>query len=128
MERIRAIKIMSSIGLLLASATVVANRGATAADAARMPLPDGRYANVTVEGRAVAMVHVKNGGAIVLVDTDGKKPRTWEEQFKRKGSVPRGTYDVHKTSANGSADFEDLPVDRQGIWAIDEKGNISLLR
>jgi len=85
---------------------------------------DGKYENVTVEGRAVPMIHVKNGGAVVLVDTDGLKPRRWEEQFKRKGDLPNGTYNIHKTNVNGNDDFADDPIDREGTWVIDSNANI----
>jgi SAM-dependent methyltransferase len=88
------------------------------------PPPDGTYCNVTVEGRAVPRIRVKGGGTMVLVDTDGGKPRTWREQFKRKGSIAYGTYDVHRTTVNGSDSFADSPVDRTGLWVIDAKGNI----
>jgi hypothetical protein len=94
--------------------------------AAGQPPPDGKYANVIVEGRRVPMIHVMNGGAVVLVDTDGKKPRTWEEQWKRKGDVPSGTYDVHKTDVNGNGTFADDPIDRRGTWTIDDKGNVTV--
>jgi hypothetical protein len=86
---------------------------------------DGKYENVTVEGKVVPMINVMNEGNVVLVDTDGKKPRTWEEQYKRKGDLPRGSYDLHKTNVNQNDSFEDDPVDRQGLWTIDEKGNIA---
>jgi hypothetical protein len=61
----------------------------------------------------------------VLVDTDGSKPRTWEEQFKRKGNIPNGTYDIHKTNLNGNEIFADDPVDRHGSWVIDSHANIT---
>jgi len=86
--------------------------------------PDGKYENVTVEGRVVPMVHVMNGGAVVLVDTDGVKPRTWEEQFKRKGDLPNGTFNLHKTNSNGNDTFADDPIDREGSWVIDAQANI----
>jgi hypothetical protein len=86
--------------------------------------PDGKYENVSVEGRVVPMVHVMMGGTVVLVDTDGKKPRSWEEQFKRKGDLPPGAFNVHKTNVNGSNDFADDPVDRVGLWVIDANANI----
>lgn len=87
--------------------------------------PDGKHEHVTVEGRTVPMINVMNVGAVVLVDTDGKKPRTWEEQFKRKGDIPEGTYNIHKTNVNGNDTFEDDPIDREGTWTIDAKGNIA---
>lgn len=90
-----------------------------------VPPPDGKYENVMVEGRVVPMVHVMNGGTVVLVDADGKKPRTWEEQFKRKGDLPSGTYNLHKTNMNGNETFADDPVDREGLWAIDAHANIT---
>lgn len=88
------------------------------------PPPDGKYENVTVEGRIVPMIHLMNGGSIVLVDTDGAKPRTWEEQYKRKGEMPNGTFDIHKTNVNGNDTFADDPVDRKGRWVIDSNANI----
>ncbi len=88
------------------------------------PPPDGKYENVTVEGRTVPMIHVKEGGALVLVDTDGGKPRRWAEQFKRRGDLPNGTYDIHRTRVTDRGSFADAPVDRKGLWTIDGKGNI----
>lgn len=87
--------------------------------------PDGKYEHVTVEGRVVPMIHVMNDGVVVLVDTDGKKPRDWEEQFKRKGAAPSGTYNIHKTNANHNDAFDDDAIDREGWWTIDEKGTIT---
>ena len=110
--------------LLVLGAVLVGSRGATAAGADGPP-PDGKYKNVTVEGRSVPMIHVKEGGAMVLVDTDGKLPRTWEEQYKRHGDLPNGTYNLHKTAVNGSESFADVPVDRKGTWTIDASGNIT---
>ena len=86
--------------------------------------PDGKYENVKVEGRTVPMVSVMNKGSVVLVDTDGVKPRTWEEQFKRKGNTPAYQFNLHKTNVNKNETFEDDPIDREGLWSIDEKGNI----
>jgi hypothetical protein len=86
--------------------------------------PDGKYENVSVEGRVVPMVHVMLGATVVLVDTDGKKPRMWEEQFKRKGDLPPGTFNIHKTNVNGTDDFAGDPVDRVGLWVIDANANI----
>jgi hypothetical protein len=88
--------------------------------------PDGAYPNVFVEGRKVAMVHVKDGGATVLVDVEGKTPRTWAEQFRRRGDVPSGMYDIHKTNVARHENFKDVPVDRKGIWTIDAGGNITV--
>jgi hypothetical protein len=123
-----AMKLLTPVGVLVIAALLAPSRTATAeaSSEAAAPPRDGKYANVTVEGRTVAMVHVMNGGAVVLVDVDGAKPRTWEEQFKRKGSLPNGAYDVHKTNVNGNETFEDDPIDRQGTWFIDGNGNISL--
>jgi hypothetical protein len=98
---------------------------APAAGRGPAPLPDGKYTNVTVEGRVVPMINVKDDGAVVLVDTDGKKPRAWEEQFRRQGDIPNGTYDIHKTDVNGNGSFGDDPVDRRGTWTIDAHGNIT---
>ncbi len=109
-------------GLLLSSRWATPSRADGPAPGT--PPPDGKYANVTVEGRAVPMIHVMKGGTVVLVDTDGKKPRTWEEQFKRKGDLPAGTFNVHKTNLHGSDDFVDEPVDRVGVWVIDGNANI----
>ena len=102
-----------------------ATGNAPGAGIARTLPADGKYEHVTVEGREVPMIQVMNGGAVVLVDTDGKKPRTWEEQFKRKGNLPDGTYNLHKTNVNGNDTFEDDPIDREGTWTIDGKGNIT---
>ena len=89
------------------------------------PPPDGRYEHVMVEGVTVPMVNIMNGGTVVLVDTDGKKPRTWEEQYKKKNAKLPGQLDVHKTDVNKNGTFEDDPIDREGIWLIDSKGNIT---
>lgn len=98
---------------------------AVAAPAGKPP-PDGKYERVTVEGVTVPMVHVLDQGATVLVDTDGKKPRDWEEQYKRKRpTLLTGQYDLHKTNVNKNATFEDDPIDKEGLWIIDEKGNIT---
>jgi len=89
------------------------------------PPPDGKYERVVVEGVTVPMVSITNGGTVVLVDTDGAKPRTWEEQYKQKHAVLPGQLDVHKTNANHNATFDDDAIDREGIWLIDSKGNIT---
>lgn len=81
---------------------------------------------MTVEGTTVPMVQVMNGGAVVLVDTDGAKPRTWEEQYKRKrADLQNGQYDLHKTNTNKNDTFEDDKIDKEGLWVIDAKGNIT---
>ena len=116
------------VGVLVSSRWAKAKPAAASQPApmqASGPLPpDGKYENVSVEGRVVPMVHVMMGGTVVLVDTDGKKPRTWEEQFKRKGDVAAGTFNVHKTNVKGTNDFADEPVDREGLWLIDAHANI----
>jgi hypothetical protein len=117
-----AVGILSPV--LVLGAVLVVSRGATAAGVDGPP-PDGKYKNVTVEGRTVPLIHVKEGGTMVLVDTDGKLPRTWEEMYKRHGDLPAGTYNVHKTAPNGSDNFADVPVDRKGNWTIDATGNIT---
>lgn len=90
------------------------------------PPPDGKYERVLVEGVTVPMIEVMDHGATVLVDTDGKKPRTWEEQYKRKRSeLKPGEYDLHKTDANKNDKFDDDAIDREGRWVIDAKGNIT---
>jgi hypothetical protein len=90
------------------------------------PPADGKYERVIVEGVTVPMVQVMEGGAVVLVDTDGKKPRTWEEQYKRKrAELKPGQFDLHKTDANKNGDFKDDPIDKEGLWMIDAKGNIT---
>lgn len=86
---------------------------------------DGKYPNVLVEGVTVPMIQIMKGGTIVLVDTDGKKPRSWEEQFKAKSAtLAKGHFDLHKTDTNKDGKFDDEAVDRQGRWRMDEKGNI----
>jgi hypothetical protein len=65
------------------------------------------------------------GGTVVLVDTDGKKPRTWEEQYKKKNAKLAGQLDIHKTDTNKNGSFDDDAIDREGIWLIDAKGNIT---
>jgi hypothetical protein len=90
------------------------------------PPADGKYERVLVEGVTVPMIEVMDHGATVLVDTDGKKPRTWEEQYKRKRPELRpGEYDLHKTDVNKNDKFDDDPVDKEGRWVIDAKGNIT---
>jgi hypothetical protein len=90
------------------------------------PPPDGKYERVTVEGVTVPMIHVLDHGATVLVDTDGKKPRDWEEQYKRKRpALLAGQFDLHKTNVNKNDKFEDDPIDKEGLWIIDDKGNIT---
>jgi hypothetical protein len=74
----------------------------------------------------VPMINVMDNGATVLVDTDGKKPRTWEEQYKRKrATLLVGQYDLHKTDANKNGKFDDDAIDKEGLWVIDAKGNIT---
>jgi hypothetical protein len=102
-----------------------ARSAAPSAPHGKLP-PDGKYERVQVEGVTVPIIEVMDHGAVVLVDTDGKKPRTWEEQFKRKRpDVPAGSFDVHKTDANKNGSFDDDPIDKEGLWTIDEKGNIT---
>jgi hypothetical protein len=99
--------------------------GEVQGSAASLP-PDGKYERVLVEGVTVPMIEVMNQGAVVLVDTDGQKPRTWEEQYKRKRpELKPGQYDVHKTDANKNGQFDDDPIDREGLWIIDGKGNLT---
>jgi type IV secretory pathway VirB10-like protein len=89
------------------------------------PPPDGKYEKVMVEGVTVPMVNVMEGGTVVLVDTDGKKPRTWEEQYKKKSAKLAGQLDIHKTDANKNGKFDDDAIDKEGIWLLDVKGNIT---
>ncbi|MEO8699348.1 MAG: hypothetical protein ABI867_04865 [Kofleriaceae bacterium] len=89
------------------------------------PPPDGKYEKVMVEGVTVPMVNVMEGGSVVLVDTDGKKPRTWEEQYKKKSAKLAGQLDIHKTDANKNGKFDDDAIDKEGIWLLDVKGNIT---
>jgi hypothetical protein len=89
------------------------------------PPADGKYERVVVDGVTVPMIQVMNAGAVILVDTDGKKPRSWEEQYKRKRALPNGQYDLHKTNTNGNDTFEDDAIDKEGLWVIDAKGNIT---
>ena len=77
------------------------------------PPPDGKYERVVVDGVTVPMINVMDNGATVLVDTDGKKPRTWEEQYKRKrSSLLVGQYDLHKTNTNKNDTFADDEIDK----------------
>lgn len=86
---------------------------------------DGKYENVKVCGVTVPMINIMDGGSVVLVDTDGIKPRSWEEQYKRKAaSLPKGYFDLHKTNTNKNDKFDDDAIDKQGRWKMDEKGNI----
>jgi hypothetical protein len=89
------------------------------------PPADGKYTNVKVEGVTVPMINVMEKGTVVLVDTDGKKPRSWEEQYKKKTAKLVGQFDLHKTDANKSGKFDDDEVDKQGLWVIDNQGNIT---
>jgi type IV secretory pathway VirB10-like protein len=89
------------------------------------PPPDGKYERVVVEGVTVPMVNIMNGGTVVLVDTDGKKPRTWEEQYKKKNAKLAGQLDIHKTNTNKNDKLDDDEIDREGLWLIDSKGNIT---
>lgn len=89
------------------------------------PPPDGKYEHVMVEGVTVPMINIMKGGTVVLVDTDGKKPRTWEEQYKKKNAKLAGQLDVHKTDTNKNGSFDDDAIDREGLWLIDAKGNIT---
>ena len=89
------------------------------------PPADGKYEKVKVDGVTVPMVQVMDGGKTVLVDTDGKKPRAWEEQYKQKKSTKKGQLDIHKTDVNKNGKFDDDPVDKEGIWLLDVKGNIT---
>lgn len=88
------------------------------------PPPDGKYEKVKVDGVTVPMINVMEGGTVVLVDTDGVKPRSWEEQYKKKKAPKKGQFDLHKTDGNKNGKFDDDAVDKEGIWVIDAKGNI----
>lgn len=87
------------------------------------PPPDGKYEKVKVDGVTVPMINVMEGGKVVLVDTDGVKPRSWEEQYKNK-KAKKGQFDLHKTDKNKDGKFDDDAIDKEGIWVIDAKGNI----
>jgi len=105
------------------TASVVANAPAAPAGS---PPPDGKYERVQVDGVTVPMINVMDNGTVVLVDTDGKKPRSWEEQYKKKRKdLLVGQFDLHKTNANKNDSFEDDPIDKEGLWVIDAKGNIT---
>jgi hypothetical protein len=98
----------------------------SAAVLAPIPIPaDGKLEIVRVEGVTVPMIQLMDNGQVVLVDIDGVKPRTWEAQYKRKSDLPRGYFDLHKTDANNNGRFDDDPVDKQGRWKMDDKGNIA---
>jgi len=97
-----------------------------AAAPAGTPPPDGKYERVQVDGVTVPMIQVMEGGKVVLVDTDGAKPRTWEEQYKRKrDTLLAGQYDIHKTDADKDGKFDNDKIDKEGLWVIDTKGNIT---
>jgi hypothetical protein len=85
---------------------------------------DGKYEHVKVNGVTVPMINLMDGGTVVLVDTDGVKPRSWEEQYKRKGDLPAGYFDLHKTNTNHDDSFADDAIDREGRWKMDEAGNL----
>jgi hypothetical protein len=88
------------------------------------PPADGKYEKVMVEGKTVPMINVMEKGTVVLVDTDGVKPRSWEEQYKKKNAKKTGQFDLHKTDSNKNGKFDDDAIDKEGIWVIDVKGNI----
>lgn len=116
--------------LALPVAPVTAATTAAAAVASPIPPgsppPDGKYERVLVDGVTVPMIEVMDHGATVLVDTDGTKPRSWEEQYKRKRpELKPGEYDVHKTNTNKNDKFDDDAIDKEGRWLIDAKGNIT---
>lgn len=123
-----AAKTAASASAAVAATTAAppASGPAPAAVPAGSPPADGKYERVTVEGTTVPMIQVMNGGAVVLVDTDGTKPRSWEEQYKRKrADLLPGQYDLHKTNTNKNDTFEDDKIDKEGLWVIDAKGNIT---
>jgi hypothetical protein len=110
----------------VATATATPTIAATPAAPAGSPPPDGKYERVIVDGVTVPMISVMDNGATVLVDTDGKKPRTWEEQYKRKrATLLTGQYDLHKTNTNKNDTFADDEIDKEGLWVIDAKGNVT---
>lgn len=121
----------ASAATTVAAPTVVATSSGAAgsgvpAPPAGSPPPDGKYERVVVDGVTVPMINVMNNGAVVLVDTDGKKPRSWEEQYKRKrDSLLPGQFDLHKTNTNKNDSFDDDAIDKEGLWVIDAKGNIT---
>src|SRR5262245_53284671 len=83
-----AVAVASVVAPVLATSAAPPPVVATAPAApAGSPPPDGKYERVIVDGVTVPMINVMDNGATVLVDTDGKKPRTWEEQYKRKRST-----------------------------------------
>jgi hypothetical protein len=86
---------------------------------------DGKYDKVKVEGVTAPLIHIMESGSVVLVDTDGKKPRTWEVQYKKKADLPRGWFDLRKTDANKNNKFGDDEIDAEGLWKMDAKGNIT---
>lgn len=86
---------------------------------------DGKYDKLKVEGVTVPLINIMESGSVVLVDTDGRKPRTWEVQYKRVGDLPPGWFDTRKKDLNNDNNFKDDPVDAQGLWKMDEKGNIT---
>lgn len=101
--------------------------GAGVATPALQPIAipaDGKIENVKVNGITVPMINIMDGGTVILVDTDGVKPRSWEEQYKRKGALPKGYFDLHKSNTNKNDTFEDDEIDKQGRWKMDEKGNL----
>ena len=109
-----------------ATATATPGAGGATGAPAGSPPPDGKYERVTIEGVTVPMINVMDNGATILVDTDGTKPRSWEEQYKRKrSSLLTGQYDLHKTNVNKNDTFEDDPIDKEGLWVIDAKGNLT---
>ncbi|MBI4586302.1 MAG: hypothetical protein HY717_20020 [Planctomycetes bacterium] len=86
---------------------------------------DGEYTGVKVEGQAVAKIRIEKEGSVVWVDNDGFKPQSWEQQFLRKGNLPKGYFDARKVDSNGDGDLRDELGDKPGSWKMDEKGNIT---
>jgi hypothetical protein len=120
-------KRITCVGLLaLSPIAPVLAAGPKPADLQPVKIPqDGKVERVKVDGVTVPLIKIMENGAVVLVDTDGRKPRTWEEQYKRKGHLPKGYFDVHKSDTNHNNAFKDDEIDREGLWKMDEQGNIT---
>jgi len=69
------------------------------------------------------MINVMNNGAVVLVDTDGAKPRTWRSSTSAR-ATSRRRVQHHKTNVNKNDTFEDDPIDRRDLGDR-RQGNIA---
>lgn len=123
---IRSLAIAIALVLAVPAAADPSPSPAPSPKLAALEIPaDGKYDKVKVDGVTVPLIHIMDSGSVVLVDTDGKKPRTWEVQYKKKADLPRGWFDLRKADTNKNNKFNDDEVDAEGLWKMDAKGNIT---